>query len=195
MHWLLPCILVLLGIALLLLFLPKRDVVPDFLFSAEESEISVNSDEEQAPEIVEEPDTPSCAHIGEQAKEKDKSKGEVVCCRVLEALFCRPFDRVRPSFLKNPETKRNLELDCYNEEIGLAVEYNGYQHYHWPNFTGQTREAFEQQLRRDRYKKTMCEKKGITFIAVPYTVEFDRIGSYIWRRLPSHLQQKALEEQ
>jgi hypothetical protein len=188
MHWAVSCLLVLGGIVLLLLFLPERHVAPDFLFSS-------SNDVEEAQDVEEEPETPSCAHIGEQAKEKGKSKGEVVCCRVLESLFCRPFDRIRPDFLKNPETKRNLELDCYNEEIGLAVEYNGYQHYHWPNFTGQTQKAFEQQLRRDKFKKTICERRGITFITVPYNVEFDKIGSYIWRRLPTRLQQRALEEQ
>src|SRR5690348_6310742 len=81
------------------------------------------------------------------------SKGEKECRRVLEEIYGKSFTKVRPKWLKNPETGRNLELDCYNEELKIAVEYNGEQHYKWPNFTKQSQEDFIQQVRRDKYKK------------------------------------------
>ena len=59
------------------------------------------------------------------------SKGETECRKVLESIFGKPFPSSRPDFLRNPVTGgiHNLELDCYNHELGLAVEYNGIQHY------------------------------------------------------------------
>ena len=30
-------------------------------------------------------------------------------------------------------TGKSLELDCYNVEYGVALEYNGIQHYKFPN--------------------------------------------------------------
>ena len=58
------------------------------------------------------------------------SKGEIECRKVLEEIFNRPFKKHRPNFLNNPVTGGmfNLELDCYNDDIGLALEYNGIQH-------------------------------------------------------------------
>jgi hypothetical protein len=43
----------------------------------------------------------------------------------LEILTGYRFKSVRPGWLENPLTGRNLELDCYNEYLKLALEYNG----------------------------------------------------------------------
>lgn len=123
------------------------------------------------------------------------SKGERICREVLEDIYKKPFPCVRPNFLKNPETKRNLELDCYNEELKLAVEYNGIQHYKWPNFTGQTKEAFIKQVRRDRYKVDTCDANGVYLITVPYNVPHDRIRDYILYYLPENYNQRIADEQ
>ena len=118
---------------------------------------------------------------------KKRSKGEKFCCDALEQYYGKKFYTVRPNFLKNPETKRNLELDCYNHDLRLGVEYNGVQHYRWPNFTGQNKEEFENQLRRDEFKKQMCDKHGVYLISVPYDVLHKDIKNYILERLPKHL--------
>ncbi len=116
------------------------------------------------------------------------SKGEAECRRCLEEMFGLPFSRVRPAFLKNPETSRKLELDCYNESLKLAVEYNGIQHYMYPNFTGQSYEKFLAQLRRDTFKVEECDRRGVYLITVPYTVKIGDIYSYIRDRMPSSLE-------
>ena len=123
------------------------------------------------------------------------SKGERRCKEVLEEIYNKPFLCVRPNFLKNPETKRNLELDCYNEDLKLAVEYNGVQHYKWPNFTGQTKEAFIKQIRRDKYKIEVCDSLGIYLITVPYNVPHGRIKDYIMYYLPENYNQRMKDEQ
>ena len=115
---------------------------------------------------------------------KNSSKGETMCRNILENLFGLRFDRIRPSFLTNPETGRRLELDCYNAKIKLAVEYNGEQHYIWPNHVNMTYKQFINQVRRDRYKKRVCSKIGIDLIVIRY--DSDIITS-ILRSIPVRL--------
>lgn len=125
---------------------------------------------------------------------KKCSNGERICREVLEEMYGKPFDCVRPDFLKNPETGRNLELDCYNDELKIALEYNGIQHYKWPNFTGQTKEQFISQLRRDKYKADICEKHGIYLIRVPYNVSHNGIKDYIKYYAPENYVERLKDE-
>lgn len=111
------------------------------------------------------------------------SKGERACKEALEELFGLPFVTVRPSFLRNPDTGHNLEIDCYNDILKIGVEYNGEQHYKWPNHTGQTKEQFSQQLKRDILKEELCKKIGVKLIIVPYTIRVEKIKSFIETKL------------
>lgn len=113
------------------------------------------------------------------------SKGEKICCKTLETIYGVPFKSARPEWLINPETGRRLQLDCYNDKIKIAIEYNGEQHYKWPNFTGQTYEQFINQVRRDMLKAELCERNGVYLITVPYSVPYDEIPSFIAQRLPN----------
>ena len=113
------------------------------------------------------------------------SKGEIECRRVLENYFGRSFNKKRPNFLRNPVTNGNfnLELDCYNAELGLAVEYNGRQHYEYVPFSHRNRDAFTNQKYRDELKRRMCKDNGVRLIEVPYTVKQDQIESYLHNEL------------
>lgn len=77
-----------------------------------------------------------------------------------------------------------MELDCYNEELRLAVEYNGKQHYVYdkqrPAF-GMKEADFDKMVKRDKLKKQLCEKHGVRLIVVPYTVR--DIPTYIDNKL------------
>ena len=124
-------------------------------------------------------------------KPPQESKGEVECRRVLEQHFSRPFAKARPDFLRNPVTSQgmdsnNLELDCYNAELKLAVEYNGIQHYKYIPYFHKNKEAFQNQKYRDYMKREICEKNGITLIEVPYTVKVDEIKSFLLNKLSSN---------
>jgi hypothetical protein len=126
---------------------------------------------------------------------KPISKGEKICCDTMERIYGIPFVSVRPDWLKNPETGCKLELDCYNEEFKLAVEYNGEQHYNWPNFTNQSSEEFFNQIRRDKFKMKMCDKNGVYLIVVPFTVKHKDIPSYLISNLPETMKEKINKEQ
>lgn len=117
------------------------------------------------------------------AQDKSSSSGEAECKRVLEKYFNKPFHKYRPNFLNNPITDNNLELDCYNEEVGLAVEYNGAQHYKYTPYFHKSKEAFHNQQYRDYIKRDLCKKNGIRLIEVPYTVKIHDIENYILGKL------------
>lgn len=117
-----------------------------------------------------------------------ESKGEIECKRVLEKLFKRPFNKERPSFLSNPVTGggNNLELDCFNSQIGLAVEYQGCQHYKYVPFFHKNKEAFQNQKYRDEMKRVKCKQNGITLIEVPYTIDIHKIEDYLVKMIRKH---------
>jgi hypothetical protein len=99
--------------------------------------------------------------------------------RCLEKMFAKSFIKVRPSFLINPETGRRLELDAYNQELQLAVEFNGIQHMHFPNPFHANRAQFDAQLRRDKTKASICKNMGITLVVVPNSVKRDEMCMYL----------------
>lgn len=121
-------------------------------------------------------------------KNNKLSKGQAECHRCIEEIYKKPFlSNVRTlDFLKNPETGRFLELDCYNEELKIAIEYNGIQHYKHPNQFNMTNEAFIKQLRRDELKRELCDNNGVYLITVPYTVKDKDIMEFIKSMLPSN---------
>lgn len=120
-----------------------------------------------------------------------ESKGETECRRVLEELFKRPFAKSRPDFLRNPVTSNgmdsnNLELDCYNSELKIAVEYNGIQHYKYVPYFHKTKDSFQNQKYRDYMKRDLCQSNGILLIEVPYTVNIPEIKSFLLDKLSSN---------
>lgn len=115
---------------------------------------------------------------------KNMSKGEAECKRVLEKLFSKPFDKARPNFLSNPVTGgNNLELDCYNEELQIAVEYNGVQHYKFSPYFHKNKDQFYTQKYRDEMKTRICKEKNITLVEVPYNVKIENIENYLVEKL------------
>lgn len=108
------------------------------------------------------------------------SKGQRLACEAIEQIYGVPFEwNVRPNFLKNPETGRNLELDCYNAQLQIGLEYSGKQHYIYPNIFHKSYNEFIEQIRRDQYKVTVCDNAGIYLITVPYNVPYNHIADYV----------------
>lgn len=185
----------------------------------QEPEVSVNQTPEipveyQEPEDVCIPDEApveansfaSVPEVGQAAKpgvpypvpegyrvNKFPSRGERKCKETLESIYGVPFVTVRPNWLKNI-TGYNLELDCYNEELKIAAEYNGEQHYVWPNFTRCSFAEFQELRARDERKRELCDRNGIYLIVVPYKVAHNKIYDYIISRLPETLRNRIHED-
>lgn len=113
------------------------------------------------------------------------SKGERMCRYVLTHLFGKPFETIRPDFLKNPRSGCNLELDCYNADVKppLAVEYNGKQHYTQVDKFQSSAQKFVTQVENDEFKKLRCSSKGVCLITVPYTVPLHQLPDYLIKKL------------
>ena len=122
------------------------------------------------------------------------SRGEKICCETMEKIYGVKFTTVRPTWLTNPETGKPLELDCYNDELKIAVEYNGIQHYEWPNFTNQSQDEFIDQTRRDRLKLELCDQLGVYLITVPHTIQHNDIPKHIMSLLPETIRERLEAE-
>ena len=102
--------------------------------------------------------------------------------RSFEAATGKVFCKVRPRFLRNARTGRNLELDGYCEELQLAFEYDGYAHTNFPNAFHRDIDAFQQQQQRDALKDDLCRKAGVRLIRVPYTLTLEEIEAHVRQR-------------
>ena len=109
------------------------------------------------------------------------SKGEKACKRYIQRLFKKPFTKIRPDFLKDPKTKRNLEIDLYNDSLKLGIEYNGIQHYEFTQRFHKGYNDLRKQQERDILKRRLCKENRMTLIVVPYNTSC--IPTYIGRRL------------
>lgn len=86
--------------------------------------------------------------------------------KIVSNYFGKEFKSVRPAFLKNVLTKRNLELDMYCEELNIALEYQGVQHIKYLPHFHKTEKNFKDQLLRDQMKARICRERGIKLIII-----------------------------
>lgn len=115
---------------------------------------------------------------------KNISRGEFYAKQCIENIFTsHKFEKIRPSWLKNPDTSKNLELDLYNDELKIALEYNGRQHYHYTKFFHTCQGDFEKQKKRDQHKYQTCCLNGVYLITIPYTVNLNCMQRYIYEKL------------
>ena len=104
--------------------------------------------------------------------ERGKSVGEQLSCQAFENILGYKIKKsYRGNELKNPKTGRNLELDCYDPITNTAIEYNGIQHYEYPNVFHKSRHDFNTQISHDRYKNEVCCNLNRKLITIPYIVD------------------------
>ena len=73
-------------------------------------------------------------------------------------------ENTRPEWLQSDQGR--LELDFLIEELGIAIEVQGRQHYiYTPHFHGDMY-GYTAALRRDRFKRTACVKYGIILFEI-----------------------------
>ena len=112
-----------------------------------------------------------------ECPECSTNMGEAKCKFILETIFNKPFIKTR----KIIDT--GLELDMYNEELNLALEYNGIQHYIENDKFFHKYGGFEEQQERDNYKLNFCIDNNINLIIVPYTIKGDKLIEFIYNKL------------
>ena len=117
--------------------------------------------------------------------QKKQSIGERICQNIIEEIYPNnKFKKIRPNWLKNTDTNKNMELDIYCDELKIAIEYNGKQHYEFIEYFHKNENNFDKQCERDKLKNELCVQNCIKLITIPYTCNsYDRIKECILQNL------------
>jgi hypothetical protein len=70
-----------------------------------------------------------------------------------------------------------MELDGFNEELGIAFEYQGEQHY-----AGSSHRCFwkrDESWRYDLWKRELCKAKGIKLFVIPFFIKFSELQKFV----------------
>lgn len=97
------------------------------------------------------------------------SKREQECRTMIEGLTGKSFPKSRPAWLVGSRGYR-LELDGFCEELGIAFEHQGVQHFEYVPFF-QTKEKFQRTVELDREKKALCAARGVQLIEVRWDAD------------------------
>ena len=111
-----------------------------------------------------------------------KGVSERITKLVFEKITGKTFYKCFPKWLKN-SLGNKMELDGYNEELSIAFEYHGEQHYKEIKFFHKGRKSFERRVKDDELKRSQCEERGITLIEVPYYLEHEEIQEFVTEKL------------
>lgn len=104
-----------------------------------------------------------------------EGRGERLCRYVFERIFKLPFSKIRPIWLNK------LELDGYNEDLKIAFEHQGRQHY----LENSQFYSVEVQ-QRDKVKRQLCIELGIILIEIPELfsmISVDTLVDYVVNKL------------
>ena len=93
------------------------------------------------------------------------SKGEKIC---IEYLVSKGYEIKTQVVFDDCFYKRKLRFDIKAEKKGkwFLVEFDGEQHYKYPNYFHKNINEFNEQKRRDEIKDKYCKEKGITLYRI-----------------------------
>lgn len=85
--------------------------------------------------------------------------GEKICRFIFQEMTGKKFPQKRPVWLRDSSQSKSMELDGYCEELKIAFEHQGKQHY------SQDGSSFFDSgvMERDEIKRMICSKKGLMF--------------------------------
>lgn len=105
---------------------------------------------------------------------------ERICKNIFEQMFGVPFPKVKPRWLLNARGKK-MELDGYCEELKLAFEYHGAQHYDHVGFFHRGSKSLERRKRDDALKAQQCAEHGVHLVIVPYSLPIGEVPMHVYR--------------
>jgi hypothetical protein len=109
---------------------------------------------------------------------------EIICKKIIEHLTGEPFIKKRHEWLRN-DRGNMMELDGYCEELKLAFECNGEQHYMFiPAWHG-TEANLNQRQADDKRKEELCNDQKITLLTIKYDKPLDELQEYVAELLHS----------
>ena len=121
---------------------------------------------------------------------KAQHRGEALLREFLNILVALDdyADNASPDWLLNPYTQELMELDRYYPTAGVAVEFNGDQHYQETDLA--TFEETVKQVGRDAMKAFICRARGVELAVIrPEDLKLKSID----HKIPRHLPRRDLE--
>lgn len=89
---------------------------------------------------------------------------------ILEGITGATCPKAHPEWLTNNDGKQ-MELDGFSEELRLAFEYQGMQHYKMLKHLRDTPARFLKRIIDDAAKRRLCASSGVTLIEVPHWIK------------------------
>lgn len=109
-----------------------------------------------------------------------RSKSEAACIKILEDLTGKEFPTVNPSWLV--WKGKTLELDGYNDELKLALEFSGPLHTKWnPRF--EPYEQYYDRITKDVVKLRTCKRHKVNLIVIDMSLPRIHWRNYLMSRL------------
>lgn len=129
-------------------------------------------------------------YTGYRCGECGRLKNEKKCKEIIESITEKKFKKIKPKWLLNPKTGGRMEIDCFNEDLRIGLEYNGEQHYRPISWYGGEK-SFKKTKQRDALKKKLCKKNNIDLIVVPYLIKNKRF--FIEKKLKKILESRKYD--
>ncbi|MBY9006688.1 MAG: helix-turn-helix transcriptional regulator, partial [Candidatus Lokiarchaeota archaeon] len=103
---------------------------------------------------------------------------ENITRKMFEYIFNVKFPKSTPKWLI---TKKGFQMhfDGYNEELAIAIEFQGKQHYQYHPYFHKDEEAFHRQQTIDLIKRKLCKENKVKLIEVPYYIKKKNRFNYI----------------
>ncbi len=113
-------------------------------------------------------------------KQFPRSQAEAHAIEIVEKILGKKFPTILPDWLV--WKGRRIELDGYNKDLKLGIEFNGPLHTKFsPN--KESYDEYYERLLKDIEKKRLCKQHGINLIVIDYSIPSHLMYNYISSRL------------
>lgn len=113
-------------------------------------------------------------------KKHPRSRTEQGVIDILESITGKKFPTINPKWLR--WRGRTLELDGYNVQLAIALEFSGPLHTKW--FPGkESYKKYYERVIKDEAKKEICARNGVTLIVIDMSLPSRHWRNYLLSRL------------
>lgn len=110
-------------------------------------------------------------------------RNEEYCRVIFEEIFNKTFKKCRPDWLRNKYGNK-MELDGYCEEVNIAFEYHGEQHFKEHYFNkDRLKHNLDDRKEHDLLKYELCKKNNVLLIVITYLDDIEKLPSLIKNKI------------
>lgn len=94
---------------------------------------------------------------------------ETLTRQIIQEITKKTFVKTKPLWLIN-DRGNQMEIDMYNDELKLGIEYDGKQHDKLTYYS-KTQDKLNHRMEDDQLKRKLCRVNGVTLICVPHVYD------------------------